>query len=145
LPHWSTPISVSRIVTSLPVDVDGNGVDELVFMNIKGEIFAVKPINNPVSLMRPLVTSNVVDNNDWDVIGYSDELYEDDVLISELFEEIQNVEQAIQSIPHEFFLIFGLVGGISITLASIIIKNKKIFSRFLRKLPESDILVGGDK
>ncbi|MHA2031092.1 MAG: outer membrane protein assembly factor BamB family protein, partial [Candidatus Kariarchaeaceae archaeon] len=145
LPHWSTPISVSRIVTSLPVDVDGNGVDELVFMNIKGEIFAVKPINNPVSLMRPLVTSNVVDNNDWDVIGYFDELYEDDVLISELFEEIQNVEQAIQSIPHEFFLIFGLVGGISITLASIIIKNKKIFSRFLRKLPESDILVGGDK
>ncbi|MHA2101388.1 MAG: hypothetical protein ACW99A_22245, partial [Candidatus Kariarchaeaceae archaeon] len=145
LPHWSTPLSASRIVTSLPVDVTGNGADELVFMNIKGEFFAVKPISNPVSLMRPLVTTNAVDNNDWNVIGYSDELYEDIDVILEFYEEIQSLEQVVESFPLEFFLIFGLISGIAITLESIVAKDKKVFSRFLQKHPKSDILTGGDK
>jgi hypothetical protein len=136
-------LSSSRIVASLPVDVTGDGISELVFMNINGEIFSVEPITNPLSLMKPLVATNFVDNNNWNVITYLDSIYEQVSAIQEVVEEIQK-EHEWKTVPIEIFVLFGIGGGIFITLFGIIIRKKKIIPKFLRQHPGSDIVVGGD-
>ncbi|HKZ39556.1 MAG TPA: VCBS repeat-containing protein, partial [Candidatus Hodarchaeales archaeon] len=137
-PVWSSPLSAYRINAALPIDLDNDGQNELVFSNVRGQLFAVEGIVNPETLARPLIRSTDVTNIDR--ISWPTSTYTEKDFVTSLDTGLLPKDDAVLIAPEPriaitiepwVFLTFGMAMGI----ASVI--TRRSFAKTIRNRMKS--------
>jgi hypothetical protein len=117
-PIWSAPLSESRIIDAIVIDVNLDGYEDVVFLNNDGQLFFVEGITMPITTVNPkfyITSVTKIDSLQWFVhsLNYDDPIINIATEITTIIEKQTGFYDLIDIPVIAFTSILGLITTIA--------------------------------